>query len=67
MVTTIWDHRLHKIDDERNGCGIGRMRDENLVKKELIIFVGPPKTGKYVITRKGEEIVASLMKEGDHR
>jgi len=43
------------------------MRDENLVKKELIIFVGPPKTGKYVITRKGEEIVASLMKEGDHR
>ena len=25
------------------------MRDENRVKKELIIFVGAPKTGKYVI------------------
>jgi len=25
------------------------MRDENIVKKELIIFVGPQKTGKYVI------------------
>ena len=25
------------------------MRDENIVKKGLIIFVGPPKTGKYVI------------------
>jgi len=65
MITTIWDHRLHKIDDERNGCGIGRMRDENLVKKGLIIFVGPQKTGKYVITRNGEEIVASLMRGGD--
>jgi len=48
MVTTIWDHRLHKIDDERNGCGIGRKRDENNVKKELIISGGPQKTGKYV-------------------
>jgi predicted transcriptional regulator len=43
------------------------MRDENLVKKGLIIFEGPPKTGKYVITRKGEEFLASLMKEGDHQ
>jgi hypothetical protein len=67
MVTTIWDHRLHKIDDERIGSGIGRMRDENLVKKGLIIFVGAPKTGKYVITRQGEEFLASLMKEGDHQ
>jgi hypothetical protein len=49
MVTTIWNHRLHKINDERIGSGIGRMRDEKLVKKELIIFVGPQKTGKYVI------------------
>ena len=39
----------------------------NLVKKGLIIFVGPPKTGKYVITRQGEEFLASLMKEGDHQ
>jgi hypothetical protein len=67
MVTTIWDHRLHKINDERNGCGIGRMRDENIVKKEQIIFVGPPKTGKYVITRQGEEFLASLKRGEDHR
>ena len=32
MVTTIWDHRLHKIDDERNGSGIGRMMDEMKVQ-----------------------------------
>jgi predicted transcriptional regulator len=38
------------------------MRDENIVKKELIIFAGPQKTGKYVLTHKGEEIVASLMR-----
>lgn len=63
----IWNHRLHKIDDERNGCGIGRMRNENLVKKGLIIFEGPPKTGKYVITRQWEEIVASLKLDGDHQ
>ncbi len=25
------------------------MRNENIVKKELILFVGPSKTGKYVI------------------
>jgi predicted transcriptional regulator len=43
------------------------MRDENLVKKGLIIFGGPPKTGKYVVTRKGEEFLASLKLEGDHR
>ena len=66
MITTIWDHRLDKIDDGRNGCGIGRMMDEKLVKKGLIIFERPPKTGKYVITRNGEEIVASLMRgEGE--
>lgn len=39
----------------------------NLVKKGLIIFEGPPKTGKYVITRKGEEFLASLKLEGDHQ
>ena len=49
MITTIWGHRLHKIDDERIGGGIGRKRDENIVKKGLIIFVGPQKTGKNVI------------------
>jgi hypothetical protein len=67
MVTTIWDRRLHKINDERNGCGIGRMRDENIVKKGLFIFEGPTKTGKYVITRQGEEFLASLMRGEDHR
>ncbi|HIE31165.1 MAG TPA: transcriptional regulator [Methanosarcinales archaeon] len=39
----------------------------NLVKKELILFEGAPKTGKYVMTRKGEGFLASLKKEGDHR
>ena len=39
----------------------------NLVKNGLIIFVGPPKTGKYAITRQGEEFLASLIKEGDHQ
>ena len=39
----------------------------NLVKKELILFEGAPKTGKYVLTRKGEGFLASLKKEGGHR
>ena len=66
MITTIWDHKLHKIDDERIGCGIGRMRDENLVKKGLIIFVGGQKqVNMSFITRKGVEIVASLMRGGE--
>ena len=32
----------------------------NLVKEELILFEGSPKTGKYVLTRKGEKFLASL-------
>ena len=64
MVTTIWDHRLHKTDDERIGSGIGRMRDENLVKNGLIIFVGAPKTGKYVIHNPGRGSECCVFDEG---
>jgi ATP-dependent DNA helicase RecG len=39
----------------------------NLVKKGLIIFEGAPKTGKYVITRNGDEFLASLMKGAKNR
>nr|QNO49877.1 hypothetical protein HMIKAMFF_00037 [Methanosarcinales archaeon ANME-2c ERB4] len=39
----------------------------NLVERELILFEGAPKTGKYVLTRKGEKFLASLKKKGDHR
>ena len=39
----------------------------NLVNRELILFEGSPKTGKYVLTRKGEKFLASLEKKGDHR
>jgi hypothetical protein len=68
MITAIWNHRLHKINDERNGCGIGRMRDENLVKKGLIIFVGPQKTGKYVIHNPERGRDCCVFDEGgDHR
>ncbi len=38
----------------------------NLVKKELILFEGAPKTGKYVLTRKGEGFFASLKEAGGH-
>jgi predicted transcriptional regulator len=37
------------------------------VERELILFEGAPKTGKYVLTRKGEKFLASLKKRGDHR
>ena len=35
----------------------------NLVEGELILFEGAPKTGKYVLTRKGEKFLASLKEE----
>ena len=35
----------------------------NLVERELILFEGAPKTGKYVLTRKGEKFLASLKEE----
>jgi len=38
----------------------------NLVKKELILFGGAPKTGKYVLTRKFAGFFASLTGAGGH-
>ena len=40
------------------------MRDENIVKKGLIIFEGPPKTGKYVIHNPGRGRDCCVFDEG---